>query len=98
MLRRQRREILTYRKYKQSLGAATRRGFAGEIFANCCIFGSMSSPKADARKQSLYFPLQMLVEIREEAKRLDRSLSWVIQRAWMVAKGEIRDMPGSDSR
>ena len=58
----------------------------------------MNTLKADSRKQSLYFPMQMLVEIREEAKRLDRSLSWVIQRAWTVAKTEIREMPNSDGR
>lgn len=61
-------------------------------------FPAMNSPKADARKQSLYFPMDMLVEIRDEAKRLDRSLSWVIQRAWTVAKDEIQQMPGSDSQ
>jgi uncharacterized small protein (TIGR04563 family) len=58
----------------------------------------MNAPKADARKQSLYFPTEMLEEIREQAKRLDRSLSWVIQRAWTVSKPQIRETPGSDSR
>jgi uncharacterized small protein (TIGR04563 family) len=58
----------------------------------------MNTLKADSRKQSLYFPMQMLEEIREEAKRLDRSLSWVIQRAWTVAKTHIREMPNSDGR
>jgi len=33
----------------------------------------------DARKQSLYFPEEMLVEIEPQAQRLDRSLSWVVQ-------------------
>lgn len=47
-------------------------------------------------KQSLYFPKEMLEEIHREAKRLDRSLSWVVQRAWKVAKREIQAMP-SDS-
>ena len=37
--------------------------------------------KTDKRKQSLYFPESMLQEIKEEAARLDRSLSWVVQRA-----------------
>lgn len=46
----------------------------------------------------MYFPMEMLDEIREQAKRLDRSLSWVIQRAWTVAKAEIREMPDSDGR
>jgi uncharacterized small protein (TIGR04563 family) len=45
------------------------------------------------RKQSLYFPEEMLVEIREEAVRLERSLSWIVQRAWKVARKEVRAMP-----
>lgn len=49
--------------------------------------------KTDKRKQSLYFPEAMLQEIAEEAKRLDRSLSWVVQRAWRLAKAEIKKLP-----
>lgn len=48
---------------------------------------------ADKRKQSLYFPETMLEEIKAEATRLDRSLSWVVQRAWKVAKAEIAKLP-----
>ena len=40
--------------------------------------GSMSA--TDKRKQSLYFPESMLQEIQKEAARLDRSLSWIVQR------------------
>ena len=58
----------------------------------------MATSKRDSCKQSLYFPMDMLEEIRQQAKRLDRSLSWVIQRAWTVAKAEIRQMPGSEGR
>lgn len=53
----------------------------------------MSDTKTDKRKQSLYFPETMLQEIGEEAKRLDRSLSWVVQRAWRLAKAEIKKLP-----
>lgn len=42
-----------------------------------------------SHKQSMYFPSGMLGEIREEAIRLNRSVSWVVQRAWKMAKGEI---------
>ncbi len=54
---------------------------------------SDAQDKTDKRKQSLYFPEDMLKEIAEEAKRLDRSLSWVVQRAWKLAKGEIKKLP-----
>ncbi len=48
---------------------------------------------SDKRKQSLYFPEIMLQEIKDEAARLDRSLSWVVQRAWKLARADIRKIP-----
>lgn len=48
----------------------------------------------DKQKQSLYFPDDMLAEIREEAQRLDRSLSWVVQRAWKIARKQVQLIPG----
>jgi uncharacterized small protein (TIGR04563 family) len=47
----------------------------------------------DARKQSLYFPDEMLQEIQTQAQRLDRSLSWVVQQAWKISKTELRRIP-----
>ncbi len=47
----------------------------------------------DKRKQSLYFPEDMLKEIQDEANRLDRSLSWIIQQAWRLARTEITRFP-----
>lgn len=35
----------------------------------------------------LYFPEGMLRAIEAEATRLDRSVSWVVERAWLVASG-----------
>ncbi len=52
-----------------------------------------SKQGTDKRKQSLYFPESMLKEIMAESVRLDRSLSWVMQRAWQVARKEIRKIP-----
>ncbi len=49
--------------------------------------------KSDKRKQSLYFPEDMLQEIITEAARLDRSLSWVMQKAWQIARPELRKIP-----
>ena len=54
---------------------------------------SSTTTKSDKRKQSLYFPETMLAEIKEEAARLDRSLSWIVQRAWKLARGDIRKIP-----
>lgn len=52
--------------------------------------------KSDKRKQSLYFPESMLEEIKEEAARLDRSLSWIVQRAWKIARVEVKRLPSVD--
>jgi len=48
---------------------------------------------SDKRKQSLYFPEKMLEEIRHEASRQDRSLSWIIQKAWKIARSELAKYP-----
>ena len=56
-------------------------------------FAKSDTPKTDKRKQSLYFPESMLQEIKEEAARLDRSLSWIVQRAWKIARPELRKLP-----
>lgn len=54
------------------------------------------SPSApDRRKQSLYFPDSMLKEMADEAARQDRSLSWLIQKAWRLARDEIKRFPAA---
>jgi uncharacterized small protein (TIGR04563 family) len=50
----------------------------------------------DKRKQSLYFPEEMLQEIGHEALRQDRSLSWIVQQAWRLARDRVQHMPGVD--
>jgi uncharacterized small protein (TIGR04563 family) len=47
----------------------------------------------DARKQSLYFPEEMLAEIQVQAGRLDRSLSWVVQQAWKISRNDLHRFP-----
>jgi uncharacterized small protein (TIGR04563 family) len=48
---------------------------------------------SDKRKQSLYFPEEMLKEIGNEAMRQDRSMSWIVQKSWKVARKDIMSMP-----
>jgi len=45
---------------------------------------------------SLYFPAGLLEEIEREGDRLDRPLSWVIRRAWELAKADIKRAPTPD--
>ena len=51
---------------------------------------------SDKRKQSLYFPADMLDELHAEARRLDRSLSWVAQQAWKLSRERIRALPSHE--
>jgi uncharacterized small protein (TIGR04563 family) len=50
---------------------------------------------SDMKKQSIYFPEQMLREIADQGRRLDRSPSWVVQRAWMHARKIITTRPSA---
>lgn len=95
-------------KVREALGLSQRR--AGELLGggpcdephreaepNAVYVSSMiDRPSHDKRKQSLYFPVEMLEEIASEARRLDRSLSWVVQRAWKTARQEIKKLPSTD--
>jgi uncharacterized small protein (TIGR04563 family) len=51
----------------------------------------MSSPK---KKVTLYFNATVLGETQHEAIRQDRSISWIIQAAWRIAREEVRRLPG----
>jgi uncharacterized small protein (TIGR04563 family) len=51
---------------------------------------------ADKRKQSLYFPEEMLKEIVDAATRQDRSLSWIVQEAWKASRKKIMTIPSID--
>jgi uncharacterized small protein (TIGR04563 family) len=51
---------------------------------------------SDKRKQSLYFPEEMLEEIKAEATRQDRSLSWIVQKAWKAARKDVMSIPSVD--
>lgn len=51
----------------------------------------------DKRKRSLYFPDNILREMQLEAKRQERSLSWIVQYAWRVARAELMRLPSVGS-
>ena len=50
-------------------------------------------PEPTSASRVLYFPEEMLREIQEEATRQDRSLSWVVQQAWRIARERIKAFP-----
>ena len=51
----------------------------------------MASPK---KKVTLYFSAGMLDDTQREAIRQDRSISWIIQAAWRIAREEVQRLPG----
>jgi uncharacterized small protein (TIGR04563 family) len=50
------------------------------------------------RKVTLYFNAAMLAETQKEALRQDRSISWIIQAAWRIAREEVQRLPGYGQR
>ena len=47
------------------------------------------------KKVTLYFNSAMLSETQKEALRQDRSISWIIQAAWRIARDEVKRMPSA---
>ena len=46
-------------------------------------------------KTSIWIPGPVLAEMRAEAQRQDRSLSWIIRMCWRVARDRVRELPGA---
>ena len=44
-------------------------------------------------KLTLYFSEEMLKEAQDEAKRQDRSISWIVQQAWRIARQQLKQYP-----
>jgi uncharacterized small protein (TIGR04563 family) len=61
------------------------------------VSGHGTRRRAGARgKQSLYFPEEMLAELQAEAQRLDRSVAWLVERAWKIAKRQVMSLSTED--
>lgn len=52
----------------------------------------MNTPR-DRRKMAAYLDPPVLAEIRAEALRQDRSISWLAQQAWRIARARIKEAP-----
>jgi len=50
-------------------------------------------PESDRRKVSVYLPEAIRAEVEVEAKRQDRSFSWILQKAWKMSREELRKLP-----
>jgi uncharacterized small protein (TIGR04563 family) len=38
----------------------------------------------------------MLQQMEVEAHRQDRSMSWIVRQAWLIAKQELRQLPSAN--
>ncbi len=47
----------------------------------------------DPRKVSVYFPDKMIRELRREAIRLERTVSWLVQRCVRTGLEDLKKMP-----
>ena len=51
---------------------------------------------ATKQKLTLYFPPDLLEEARIEAQRQERTVSWILQKAWEFARQEIHKLPSAN--
>jgi uncharacterized small protein (TIGR04563 family) len=49
----------------------------------------------DSRKCSVYFPHELLEELKRESERLDRPIAWLVQQAWRLARDEMKQLPSA---
>ena len=50
------------------------------------------------KKRSIYFSEELVEQIEAEAKRQGRSFSWIVQRAFMIARDQLAKFPDDPSR
>lgn len=56
----------------------------------------MARNNGQGNKQSIYLSEDMKKEIQDEADRLDRTFSWIIQHVWKMMRDEVKRMPAPD--
>jgi uncharacterized small protein (TIGR04563 family) len=74
-----------------NLNDLTKR-FLSSAEALLCAFPQEQKAVAK-RKVSIYLPDQILEEVKEQSLRQDRSVSWLLQRAWKLSKSTIQSYP-----
>lgn len=51
---------------------------------------------ARRKKLTLYMSEELVRETKQEALRQDRSMSWIMEVAWKIARERLQKMPGVD--
>ena len=54
----------------------------------------MMKNKHNRSKKSIYIQETILKELEDEAKRQDRTISWLLKRAWLESREKIKSYPG----
>jgi len=54
---------------------------------------SRRRPEIQSVRRQTYFPEWMIEEICSEAARQERSISWLVKKAWEIAKPKIARYP-----
>ena len=67
--------------------------YYGGVQGCSTLEGGQMSDQHRKVKQSGYLPEDMLSQLRAEAERLERPLSWVLNRAWRIASPSIAAIP-----
>lgn len=49
-------------------------------------------------RRSVYLTDQLVKELEDEAKRQDRTVSWLLKRAWLESRGKISKYPSIELR
>jgi len=68
-----------------------------DLFPVAVPWSERVAGKSDKFENALYFPEPMLDEIQDEATRLDASMSWIVQKAWVLAREVIARTPDRDA-
>ena len=90
------------RKHANDKTAPTRQGAIHEVHrrppgrdATGEDVTGMRRGRSRAEKMSLYIPGDVLADIRAEARRQQRSVSWLIRSAWRLARQGIDAFPAA---
>ena len=54
----------------------------------------MEPPMANSKhKMTVYVPDNVFDEMRLEAERQERSVSWLVEHAWKLSRGQVKTYP-----
>ena len=53
------------------------------------------SDKHPKEKLTIYLTPEALAEIRAEGERIDRPISWILERSWKLSKEKFSTIPGT---